>query len=169
MSISCTAGKTGGGLEGRPRQSIIFRIASGGFTAQRIRIRPPHSGHFKTSNSNTRSRLDDWDREIFLVIHLDTKNQIIDICTASIGSLSASITHPREIWCYAVRNQSAAVIFVHNHPSGEATPSHEDKDCTDRLVKAGQILGIRVLDHLIIGSYGNYFSFAEAGLLQSSS
>ena len=115
------------------------------------------------------SQLDDWDREIFLVIHLDTKNQIIDICTASIGSLSASITHPREIWCYAVRNQSAAVIFVHNHPSGEAAPSHEDRDCTDRLVKAGKILGIKVLDHLIIGSYGNYFSFAEAGLLQSSS
>ena len=115
------------------------------------------------------TQLDDWDREVFLVIHLDSKNQIIDICTASIGSLSTSITHPREIWCYAVRNQSAAVIFVHNHPSGEATPSHEDKDCTDRLVKAGQILGIRVLDHLIIGAYGNFFSFADSGLLKSSS
>jgi len=111
------------------------------------------------------SQLDDWDREAFLVIHLDTKNQITDFHIASIGSLSTSIVHPREIWCYAVRNQAAAVIFAHNHPSSDPSPSREDRECTDRLVKAGKILGIRVLDHIIVGSYSEHFSFADAGLL----
>lgn len=114
------------------------------------------------------SQLDNWDREAFLVIHLDTKNQIVDFHIASIGSLSTSIVHPREIWSCAVRNQAAAVLFAHNHPSSDPTPSREDKDCTDRLVKAGNILGIKVLDHIIIGSYGNHFSFADAGILQES-
>jgi DNA repair protein RadC len=111
-------------------------------------------------------QLDDWDREVFLVVHLDTKNQITDIHLASIGSLSTSIVSPREIWSYAVRNQAGAVIFAHNHPSSDPAPSREDRDCTERLVKAGNILGIKVLDHIIIGSYAtDFFSFADAGLL----
>jgi DNA repair protein RadC len=114
------------------------------------------------------SQLDDWDREVFLVIHLDTKNQIMDIHLASIGSLSASIVSPREIWCNAVRNQAAAVLLAHNHPSGTANPSGPDRDTTERLVSSGKLLGIRVLDHIIIGSYGDYFSFADAGLMQES-
>ena len=113
------------------------------------------------------AQLDDWDREAFLVVHLDSKNQIIDIHIASIGSLSTSIVHPREVWCYAVRNQAAAVLFAHNHPSGDPAPSREDRECTSRLIQSGKILGIRVLDHIVLG-FNDYFSFADAGLLQQS-
>jgi DNA repair protein RadC len=112
------------------------------------------------------SQLDDWDREVFLVIHLNTKNQIMNIHFASIGSLSTSIVHPREIWCYAVRNQAAAVIFAHNHPSGDPSPSREDKECTQRLYEAGKLLGIRCLDSIVLG-HDDYYSFADAGLLES--
>jgi DNA repair protein RadC len=114
------------------------------------------------------AQLDDWDREVFMVLHLDTKNNILNIHFASIGSLSTSVVHPREIFCHAVRNQSAAIICAHNHPSGDSAPSREDKEATDRLVQAGKILGIRVLDHIVIGSYSTqYFSFADSGLIQS--
>ena len=127
----------------------------------------------KVSNSSElveflHAQLDDWDREVFLVIHLDAKNQIIDLHLASIGSLSSSLVHPREVMCYAVRNQACGIIFCHNHPSQDPAPSREDRDCTQRLTEAGRILGIKVLDHIIIGSYGGYFSFADSGLISSS-
>jgi DNA repair protein RadC len=114
------------------------------------------------------AQLDDWDREVFMVLHLDSKNNILDIHIASIGSLSTSLVHPREVWCYAIRNQAAAVIFAHNHPSGCHLPSREDLQCTERLINAGKILGIRVLDHIIIGAYAEYYSFADAGHMQES-
>lgn len=90
-------------------------------------------------------------KEHFLVIHLDTKNQVIGEEVASIGSLDSSIVHPREIFKSALKKSSASIICVHNHPSGDPTPSREDILVTKRLAEVGQIMGIEVLDHVIIG------------------
>jgi len=102
-------------------------------------------------------------KEYFVVLHLDGKNkpQAVDIC--SIGSLNQSIVHPREVFKTALLSSAAAVIFLHNHPSGDPTPSREDREITRRLKEAGELLGIAVIDHILIGE--SYFSFIEGGLL----
>ena len=106
-------------------------------------------------------------KEHFFSLHLNSKNQLIREVLISIGSLSTSVVHPREVFAPAVRDSSAALIFLHNHPSGDPAPSREDKECTQRLIHAGQILGIRVLDHIVMG-HSDYFSFADAGLLNDT-
>ncbi len=103
-------------------------------------------------------------REHFVALHLDAKNRIICYDTVSIGSLNASIVHPREVYKAALLSSAAAVIFIHNHPSGDTKPSREDIEITKRLKDAGELLGIRVLDHLIVGETG-YYSFANDGIL----
>lgn len=108
--------------------------------------------------------LRDLRREQFIVLLLDGKNRITRKVTISEGSLNQSIVHPREVFVQAVRESAAAVIFVHNHPSGDPAPSREDREITRRLKEAGEILGIKVLDHVIIGD-GSYFSFVESGSL----
>jgi DNA repair protein RadC len=108
--------------------------------------------------------LRDLKREIFKVVLLDAKNTVTKETTVSEGSLTLSVVHPREVFALAVRESAAAVIFLHNHPSGDPTPSPEDRQLTDRLVAAGTLLGIRVLDHVIIGD-GRYVSFADEGWL----
>ncbi|RMH08609.1 MAG: JAB domain-containing protein [Nitrospirae bacterium] len=108
--------------------------------------------------------LRDLRREIFKVILLDTKHRVIRDLTVSEGSLTVSIVHPREVFNHAVRESAAAVIFLHNHPSGDPTPSPEDRALTARLVAAGEVLGIPVLDHVIIGD-GRFVSFADEGWL----
>ena len=102
--------------------------------------------------------------EVFKVILLDAKHAILRDATVSEGSLTLSIVHPREVFTLAVKESAAAVIFLHNHPSGDPTPSQEDHVLTARLVSAGEVLGIRVLDHLVIGD-GRYVSFADQGWL----
>lgn len=109
-------------------------------------------------------RLRDLRHEVFMIILLDAKHTIIRDATVSEGSLTLSIVHPREVFNLAVRESAAAVIFLHNHPSGDPQPSPEDQDLTMRLAAAGQLLGIRVLDHLVIGD-GAYVSFADRGWL----
>ena len=111
-------------------------------------------------------RLRDLRREVFKIILLDAKHTIIRDATVSEGSLTLSIVHPREVFNLAVRESAAAVIFLHNHPSGDPQPSAEDRVLTARLVSAGELLGIRVLDHLILGD-GRYVSFADRGWLGS--
>lgn len=91
------------------------------------------------------------DREIFLVMCLNTKNQVIAVHRAHVGSINSSIVHPREVFKSAILNNSASIIVAHQHPSGDSQPSQEDIHVTKRLVDAGNILGIQVLDHLIIG------------------
>lgn len=108
--------------------------------------------------------LRDLRHEIFKVVLLDAKHAIVKDATVSEGSLTLSIVHPREVFSMAVRESAAAVIFLHNHPSGDPTPSREDRLLTARLVSAGEVLGIRVLDHIVVGD-GRYFSFADQGLL----
>jgi DNA repair protein RadC len=102
-------------------------------------------------------------KEYFLALHLDGKNRIICVDMVSSGSLNQSIVHPRETFKTALLSSAAAVIFMHNHPTGDPTPSPEDIEITKRLKEAGDILGIRILDHIIIGS--TYYSFTERGLL----
>ncbi len=104
------------------------------------------------------------DREQFLVILLDTKNAIIGFNVVSMGTLNGSLVHPREVFKPAILGNAAAVILLHNHPSGDPAPSTEDRTITARLRQAGDILGITLLDHVIIGD-GTYASFAEQQLL----
>ena len=108
--------------------------------------------------------LRDLRHEVFKVVLLDAKHAIMRDTTVSEGSLTLSIVHPREVFTLAVKESAAAVIFLHNHPSGDPTPSQEDRALTARLVSAGEVLGIRVLDHLVIGD-GRYVSFADQGWL----
>ena len=108
--------------------------------------------------------LRDLRHEIFKVILLDAKHAIMRDATVSDGSLTLSIVHPREVFTLAVKESAAAVIFLHNHPSGDPTPSQEDRVLTARLVSAGEVLGIQVLDHLVVGD-GRYVSFADQGWL----
>lgn len=103
-------------------------------------------------------------KEYFKILLLNTKNHVIAKEEISVGSLSASIVHPREIFNIPLRKSAASVILFHNHPSGDPTPSQEDLAVTRRLVDAGNLLGITVRDHIIIGD-GCFFSFREKGLL----
>ncbi len=100
--------------------------------------------------------VDRLDREHFWVIPLTAKNQVIGINLVSIGSLNSSVIHPREVFKPAILTNAASVILVHNHPSGDFTPSQEDKNITERLRDAGNLLGIKVFDHIIIGDKGYY-------------
>jgi DNA repair protein RadC len=107
----------------------------------------------------------DREKEHFWILGLNTKNVIQYTDLVSIGSLSASIVHPRETFRLAVMKATANIIIGHNHPSGDTKPSQEDILLTNRLAQAGEILGINVLDHVIIGSEGNYFSFRDNGMI----
>jgi DNA repair protein RadC len=103
-------------------------------------------------------------KEHFITLHLDGKNRIICMDLVSIGSLNQSIVHPREVFKTALLSNAAALILVHQHPTGDPGPSSEDIAITRRLKEAGEILGIKVLDHIIVGD-GEYLSFVERGLL----
>ena len=110
--------------------------------------------------------LADVDREYFVVLLLDRKHQVIGINTVSIGSLTASLGHPREVFKPAILANANAILCAHNHPSGAPAPSQEDRLLTRKLVLAGEALGIKVLDHVILGDGTEaYFSFADEGLL----
>jgi DNA repair protein RadC len=107
-------------------------------------------------------RLRDLKKEVFHCALLDAKNRMFRDCRISEGTLTNSLIHPREAFRDAIRESAAAVIFVHNHPSGDPSPSREDMSITERLVDAGEIVGIRVLDHVIVGEE-RYASMMEKG------
>ena len=113
--------------------------------------------------SLVRGRLRGKKKEHFLALLLDTRNQLIKVAEISIGSLDASIVHPREVYKEAISASAASVIFVHNHPSGDPTASEDDIKLTRRLAEAGEIVGIDVLDHIIIGDR-EYLSLKREGL-----
>uniref|UniRef100_UPI001CD44CAC JAB domain-containing protein n=1 Tax=Geomonas agri TaxID=2873702 RepID=UPI001CD44CAC len=100
-------------------------------------------------------------KEHFIALHLDGKNRIVCCDLVSTGSLNQSIVHPRELFKTALLSSAAAVILLHNHPTGDPTPSTEDLEVTRRLKDAGDLVGIRILDHIVIGD--SYYSFAERG------
>ncbi|MGE5560635.1 MAG: RadC family protein [Chloroflexota bacterium] len=102
------------------------------------------------------------EKEQFRVLLLNTKNQVLAVEVVSLGDLTSAIVHPREVFKEAVRRAAAAVILVHNHPSGDPSPSREDFDVTKRVTEAGKILGIEVLDHIVIGD-NRYISLREHG------
>ena len=101
-------------------------------------------------------------KEKFLCTLLDTKNKVFKETTVSEGTLTSSLVHPREVFRYAIKEAAASVLFVHNHPSGDPSPSRDDIDITKRLIETGKIIGINVLDHIIIGD-GRYLSLMEKG------
>ena len=111
-----------------------------------------------------RDQLEKENREIFYVVLLTNKNRKIREVKISEGSLTASLVHPREVYNPVIRESAAAVIFVHNHPSGDPAPSPEDLEITQRLKQVGEVMGIRVLDHVVIG-HGRYYSFSDRGML----
>lgn len=113
---------------------------------------------------NLREEFRDRHREYFMALLLDGKNRVITRAQISEGSLSQSVVHPREVFNAAVRASAAGMILLHNHPTGDPNPSPEDIEVTRRLTDAGQLMGIRVLDHIIIGEESLY-SFAEHGQL----
>ena len=102
--------------------------------------------------------------ENFVILCLNTKNKIAGVHTVSIGSLNASIVHPREVFKAALLNNANGIICLHNHPSGDPEPSRDDIEITHRLANAGNILGIKVLDHVIIGD-DRYVSLKEQGAM----
>ncbi|WP_034631390.1 RadC family protein [Desulfotruncus alcoholivorax] len=104
------------------------------------------------------------DREHFWALLLNTKNQVLSKEIISIGTLNSSAIHPRELYKAAIRRSAAGVILVHNHPSGDPTPSLQDIEVTKRLIEAGNIIGINVLDHLVIGD-NKFVSFKARGLM----
>jgi DNA repair protein RadC len=102
-------------------------------------------------------------KEYFIALHLSGKNSLICVDIVSTGSLNASIVHPRELFKTALLSSAAAILLVHNHPSGSPEPSTEDLSITKRLIEAGDLVGIKILDHIIVGS--TYYSFVERGVI----
>ena len=133
------------------------RVVSSGITGQ------PQVSSPQDVDDLLRPRMAHLDRETFVVLLLDTKNRVLVSPTISVGTLSSSLVHPREVFKPAVRVSAANVILVHNHPSQDTTPSREDREITKRLKAAGEIFGIQVLDHVIIGD--GHFSMKEHAMM----
>ena len=106
------------------------------------------------------------DREHFIVLFLDAKNHVLGLNTVSIGSLTSSLAHPREVFKPAILANATAILLAHNHPSGDPTPSPEDRLLTDRMRQAAELLGISLLDHIVIGGDGRLYE--SIGPLEAS-
>ncbi len=140
----------------------LFQIARR-FHDSRLQPGQPYSSS-KDVFCHFHERLCDYRKEVFLALLLDAKNRLIKEVQISEGSLSASIVHPREVFAPVLRESAAAVLFIHNHPSGDPTPSREDIEITERLKQVGDLMGVRVLDHIVIGN-GAFVSLADRGLM----
>ena len=105
------------------------------------------------------------DREVFIVLHLDTRNRVVAHETTSVGSQNASLVHPREVFKAAILKGATSIILAHNHPSGDPAPSKEDIDLTHRLAEAGGLMGIQVLDHVVVAPPGESVSMKELGIV----
>jgi len=148
---------------GRARAATVVAV---GEVARRVQADRLDAGVFLSSAATVHAHfgplLVDEKRESFYAVMLDGRNRVVAKVRISQGSLGASIVHPREAFRSAVREAAAAVIFGHNHPSGDPTPSAEDRRTTERLRRAGEVMGIPVLDHVVVGR-GRYWSFADNG------
>ncbi|GFO56718.1 DNA repair protein RadC [Geomonas sp. Red276] len=138
-------------------ETLTVNEGAGNYLSPKIRFTSP------TQIFDTFSFLKDETKEYFIALHLDGKNRILAVDICSVGSLNQSIVHPREVFKTALLSSAAAVILMHNHPTGDPTPSTEDLEVTRRLREAGDLLGIKVLDHIIVGS--SYYSFVERGVI----
>lgn len=153
------------GIKSAKASSIVASLRFG----QRIAQKTMERKIIKISSSEDiynylKNELVDKKNEYFYAILLDTKNVIISKEVISIGILDASLVHPREAFKLAVKKSAKSIIFAHNHPSGDYTPSNDDFKTTQRLVQAGEILDIEVLDHIIIGK-DSYYSFKKENFL----
>ena len=110
------------------------------------------------------SYLQEETRESFLVVHLDNKNKILACDHVAVGSLDQCIVHPREVFKSAILSSAASILLVHNHPSGNPQPSRPDIEITAKLKSSGELLGIPVIDHVIVGREG-YYSFRDSGIM----
>ena len=133
------------------------RRVAGAANTPRLKIDGPEAifRHFSPQLGHLR-------KEVFLILALNSANILLRDIRISEGILNASLVHPREVFKAAILESAASVILLHNHPSGETQPSSDDRQITDRLVQAGKLLDIPVLDHIILSSRG-YYSFREAG------
>ncbi|MEQ8723759.1 MAG: DNA repair protein RadC [Sandaracinaceae bacterium] len=143
---------------------IVAAIELGRRVATRPLPRGERIGSSRDVDAALRPRLADADAERFVAIALDAKNRPVAEVEVARGGLSACPVSPSDVFRSLIKEAAAGVVFVHNHPSGEPSPSAEDVELTERLRAAGELLGVRVLDHVIIGREG-YFSFLDAGLL----
>lgn len=162
-----------GNLYPRPtRKALSAKLQPGqhAYTVPRYRVMLvkeslAHPSPATIRDSQTAYRLlaplfDGLDREHFLVVSLDAKHSVIGINTVSIGSVTMSIVHPREVFKPVILMNASAVLLAHNHPSGDSTPSQEDRALTRRLKDGGELIGITVLDHVVLGE-DRYYSFAD--------
>jgi DNA repair protein RadC len=138
---------------------LAKRMASTRINGERVRIRSSMD-----VKDLLMAELRELKKEVFKVIFLNIKNYVIKVMDISVGSLSSSIVHPREVYTEAIKCSSAGIILAHNHPSGDPTPSKEDIETTSRLYRSGEMVGISVIDHVIIGD-GVFVSMKEKGLL----
>jgi DNA repair protein RadC len=150
-------------------RSIRFRVIKPVF--ETLKVREEVTCYFSTRERYTSPQqifdtfrfLQHETKEYFFAVHLDGKNRFVCIDMISVGSLNQSVVHPRETFKSALLSSAAAIILLHNHPTGDPTPSREDMDITRRLKDVGELIGIKILDHIIIGD--TYMSFVEGGIL----
>lgn len=141
----------------------IFRVALVRESEVNVSARPKMSNSMAVEEI-ARTMLKDTDREQFIVFMLNGKNRVIGANVVSVGSLNASLVHPREVFKPAILQNAAALILVHNHPSGDPEPSAEDRQITLRLCDCGDLFGIKIIDHIILGEHTR-FSFLDSGLM----
>lgn len=140
------------------RVQRVSLVAEGGAEYSKI------VSHARDAAAVARSLIATEAQEVFLTFHLDVKNRVIGYTESARGSLSACVVDPTSVFRAAIVNGAHAVIFAHNHPSGDPTPSADDISVTERFFKCGELLGIKVLDHVIV-TEDRHFSFLDAGLL----
>jgi len=141
------------------QEEHTHRYSTGKGTERRVFIDSPQA-----ASDYVMPKLRFLDREQLMVLLLDTRNKLINEFTVSVGTLNSSLAHPRECFKEAVRRSASAVVFAHNHPSGDPSPSAEDIALTRQLAEAGKVMDINVLDHIIIGD-GVYCSMKEKGYM----
>ncbi|WP_067617538.1 RadC family protein [Alicyclobacillus acidiphilus] len=150
-------------------QAKAIQIAAAVELGRRIAQKPPaHKTQIRTANDAAEYVMDRMrylKKEHFVTLLLDTKHHVLAEDTSSIGSLDASIVHPREIFRRAIRCSASGILCIHNHPSGDPSPSPEDIAVTKRLMDAGKVLGIDVLDHIVIGD-GRFVSLRAGGYME---
>ncbi|WP_235069813.1 RadC family protein [Turicibacter sp. TJ11] len=137
----------------------IKMVKESSFLYQTRKISSPNDAY-----EMIKDQLEGLDREQFIIACLNTKNEPTNISVVAVGTLNKAIVHPREVFKTAILSNAASIMAFHNHPSGNAEPSQQDIQLTHRLVEAGELLGIKLLDHLIIGD-GTFTSLKEKGYL----
>lgn len=144
---------------------ILFQAIYERYSKQRISLKILLNSS-KLVADYLQTKIGNKNEEHFMILYFDTKNKLINE-EISIGTLNASLVHPREVFKKAIINNTAQIIIAHNHPSGDPKPSEDDITTTKRLVDAGKLVGISIIDHLVVGN-GKYFSFKDSGIINGN-